>query len=514
MSQETTTLEQHPIRSALQAFLQEAHTRPSQEKEKRILQQLQGKNQPVHFDKEEEPLLRDLLKLHLSEDLRLAAFDRLSLLPSLQKETQESILHLLWDDAENLRLAVIAYIRGSRFPIQLVETALTANLQQDKPSIRARCAWAIGILQISNPETLNALREAIDDADGNVRRRVAGALIRLGRPAIAQIEISRWCELLNDNSPFTRAHAARALGILGESAQDALPALLQKRHDQEANVRTAIAEAFGKIAIPQAAVLEALETSLYDKDDAVRATAAKALGAFGESASHAVEALRRSLREGHKWVKIASAEALGLIGKAAQSALPDLATALQDDAWGVWMAAAEAIHQINPDAPEVCESIKQRISHQEAHERCAAADAIGRMGCHAEEMIACLHRALQDSNEWVRRDAAFAIGKLGEAAIQAVPLLIQILLHDDEWVQSAAFDALVQLGREHVEGALDDAIRHSPPSFRKKSTTAFALRILQQRWAGSELHQPLSLEEDTAFASGIFPALSSESQEV
>jgi HEAT repeats/PBS lyase HEAT-like repeat len=132
-----------------------------------------------------------------------------------------------------------------------------------------------------------------------------------GRP------MSDWLVELESGNPTDRLRAVEALGQIGPSVSQVVPALVKR---------------------------------LDDADGRVRGAAVDQLGRFGPASGDAVGALIVTLSDGEIEVRWKSAEALGAIGPAAKAAVPALVGALQDEVPNVRNRAGEALLKINPDA--------------------------------------------------------------------------------------------------------------------------------------------------------------------
>jgi HEAT repeat protein len=78
--------------------------------------------------------------------------------------------------------------------------------------------------------------------DFGVKETAADALARIGEEAVPSLIVA-----LSDPDPDVRAHAARAVAILGPKAQSAVPALIRLLHDPDDYVRRNAARALGQI---------------------------------------------------------------------------------------------------------------------------------------------------------------------------------------------------------------------------------------------------------------------------
>ena len=135
--------------------------------------------------------------------------------------------------------------------------------------VRQKAAKALGL--IKDARAVEPLIRALQDPI--LRHAAATALV--GFRAIAT---ARLIEVMQDENPEIRAHAAAALGRLMDG--DALPALLLATRDPEPSVRAQVARALGQLedrrAVPE------LIGALKDPDGGVRLEAVRALGFLRE----------------------------------------------------------------------------------------------------------------------------------------------------------------------------------------------------------------------------------------
>ena len=145
-----------------------------------------------------------------------------------------------------------------------------------------------------------------------------------------------------------RGAAARALGVLGPQANQAVRELSQALHDKSPQVRLDAAMALGSIG---EAATGSLVLSLEDGDRFVRKSAVFALGLIGPPAAQAIPALSKLLNDRDEEMRSAAAHALQNIAGATASSAPGTTAygtrpGLKSDAG----AAEEAIH-VNLGAP-------------------------------------------------------------------------------------------------------------------------------------------------------------------
>src|SRR5689334_9898381 len=97
-------------------------------------------------------------------------------------------------------------------------------------------------------------------------------LAELRSPAegVIPAKVRRLIQGLKDQDAGVRWRSARALGGIGPSAVDAVPALIEGLKDQDVDVRWAIADALGRIGPAALDAVPALIEGLKDQDVDVR----------------------------------------------------------------------------------------------------------------------------------------------------------------------------------------------------------------------------------------------------
>ena len=223
---------------------------------------------------------------------------------------------------------------------------------------------------------------------------------------------------LGDADAAVRTNAADELGMLGESAAEAVPQLIQALRDDYEPVRLNAAYALGTIGEP--AVPQLIEV-LSDENGPTRRMAAYALAAVGVPA---VPALSEALAHTEDAVRIEAAYALTQIGDSAEAAIPVLMEHTKDDNVEVRRYLPEAFGGIGP----------------------AAAPAV-------PTLIDMLEN---DDDKQVRFEAALALAQIGPAASDAVPVLEKALRDPDRYVRDNTIHALKRIDTPEAESALFD----------------------------------------------------------
>jgi HEAT repeat protein len=173
--------------------------------------------------------------------------------------------------------------------------ALLRVLETGEPSLRLPVIRTLG--GIRSPVAVDALAQVLDDPRGRHRREAAGALARIGAPALPALE-----PRLYGTDAAARRLAASCLGRV-EGAGAVLERALR---DTDSVVRARAASGLGRVGTPSCRV--ALLDALADSHPAVRAAAAHALGVLGAGGGE--ERLRLLLEDPEANVARAAAAAL------------------------------------------------------------------------------------------------------------------------------------------------------------------------------------------------------------
>jgi len=252
---------------------------------------------------------------------------------------------------------------GHRGPdLQVKVQALIGALRDADATSRRRAAQALGECGPAAREAVGPLITALNDSDFWVSETASVALRKItGAPSPEAGRRRRAAEersstppaveklLLAFRDPASRWMAVVALGQMGPTAKDAVPALVEALEDQELAVRWDAAKALGRMGAAAARAVPALAAVLHEQDDAiVRQRAVVALGEIGPAARTAVPALIGALKDSGNHLDEQAGEALVRIGTAA---VPALIEAMKDDDPQVRLMAANSLTRIASAAP-------------------------------------------------------------------------------------------------------------------------------------------------------------------
>lgn len=307
-------------------------------------------------------------------------------------------------------------------------------------------------VKTGDTQVIGLLIAALGDQNCAVQRGAAGALGKIGKPAVEPLIV-----ILKDEDDSVRGGAAEALGKIGDpraveplvaalsdenrfvrsDVAQALDDLGWKPADTTQNVLYLIAkEQWGECArIGGGRAIDPLIALLHDRDWSVRAGAIESLGKAGEPA---VEPLVAALRDRDSGVRTNAAVALGAIGDA--RAVDPLIAALKDEKDDkARSSAAEALVKIGEAAVEPLVAV---LKNGNWAARSSAAQALGVIG--DVRAVGPLIAALTDVEIEVRWWAVQALGKTNDKS--AVPGLVAAL--PDCILSEAAANALQEIGWE------------------------------------------------------------------
>ncbi|MBC8235964.1 HEAT repeat domain-containing protein, partial [bacterium] len=277
-------------------------------------------------------------------------------------------------------------------------------------------------------------------------------------------DIEYLIEQLGGEDVSARLQAAEALGEIGSTAQDAVPALIEVLRDEGYNylfksfqaeaARRKAAWALGQIGESAKTVLV---TALKSESDLIRVGAAYALYQIDESKlSMVMPVLIEGLNDDED-VASDAAWALGEIGAAAKDATPTLIEALKNPSPNVRRSATSALSAIGTSAVP---SLTQTLEKEDSLLRIGSAYTLYQIDESKLNMVMpILIEGLSDENEEIRSQSAWMLSQIGAAAKDAVPALVEALTDKHEEVRTIAVEALGAIGDAAAVPALIGALK-------------------------------------------------------
>ncbi len=227
------------------------------------------------------------------------------------------------------------------------------------------------------------------------------------------LDLGYWLQCLRLADPQQRAQAATVLGLLGDQAQAAVPALVEAIKDEEVQVRRIIVAALGEIGIAARSAVPALVASLRNRHDIVRRRAAQCLAELGPAARSAVPALIEVMSDPSLMVRRWAVFALGEIGMKAILAVPVLVERLRDADPISRILIGVSLCKIGPAiVPELLPVLKD----DNPQVRRRAVLLLGKCGGDLAIRLGALEAACRDADAEVSQTARGAVERLRVSA--------------------------------------------------------------------------------------------------
>jgi HEAT repeat protein len=217
-----------------------------------------------------------------------------------------------WDHKSFLRMGVAEGL-GRRSALKgKVDPRLAAGITHKDDPVRVACSYAAG--WVGSPDLLPKLKEALSDAQMDVRYNAVRALGRIGSAEAAKV-LER---ALIDKAAEVRVGAVRSLGVI--RAPEATKALLAAIKDEKYVIRVLAAKNMAHRTTEEG-VLEALQKAARDRDYGVREQALAALAHHPDGAV-VLPFIARALEDPDFGVRTNACLGLASIGQAALGADP------------------------------------------------------------------------------------------------------------------------------------------------------------------------------------------------
>ncbi len=382
-------------------------------------------------------------------------------------------------------------IRGLSDPLRIVRevsaTALAAIHRKLPPEDRPKMLSAVrGSL---SGKAIDLLAEMTDTSSGELQKAAITVLGWSGRAgavpgllallreedleetvvqslrSIGEAAVPALLERMHDDQVLVRRAAVTVLGDLGrKEAEGALVAMLD---DENGHVRGSAAQALGRLRSSRAIV--SLVRLLDDEYESVQESAIRALAAIGDE--WVLDVLLADFSARSAGMRRNIVRLLGQFGSA--RAFNALSFAIKDAEPDVRKAAVVALDGVRAGWAE--KPLLIAITDDDPEVRMLAAEALARSG--AESAADALIPLLDDEDLWVRAAAARGLGKLGTDRFGAV--LASHLQGASDIFLLALVDVLGRAPVAAASGPLLALADHADPEVRK--TVLQALNVYD--WA-------------------------------
>lgn len=382
--------------------------------------------------------------------------------------------------------------------------ALRKLLSDRDQSVRARSAWALGLLHDWDPATIRTL---FDNVEKGTTEDKAAALHALGNIARELDDI----EMLGEHVPLVMScldhddsdvrwsalYLVKSLGLAPQVHADLLSMML--RRDESSRITEACLGGLKELApSTDLAALVPKLTALIAKQGTEGSLACEVLSVMRPAPRDAIGALIEALEVDDLVLPAASAlwaldkrvgpllpalervfddngeavcDLVCTIGPAAAPLLPKLIGALSEENWDLQWAAADALGAVASSEPSVMETLVEALGHPSLIVRSASARALAQMGISVVPRLKALV-----ANETDRRNAwaAYALGEMGLVAVEALPELRAGMSGDEEPLSGccAIAVALIAGGEEAVPYLISILAQEDPSAPRRAAAAA------------------------------------------
>jgi HEAT repeat protein len=193
----------------------------------------------------------------------------------------------------------------------------------------------------------------------SIRKKAQQELLGLGAESKVEVAGSLLGALKRDD-PFVRKWAAISLALIGPSARQAIPVLLQSVSDKDSGVAQASRVALNEIGVPDPEQLPALLQALQDPREAVRCEAASSLARMGPSAEGVIPILRGYIQKSTATPSCFQ-QALGTLLVTAPTAIPSVVELLSSGYLEVRRKAADTLSSVPLTAPSTIRPVLNRL---------------------------------------------------------------------------------------------------------------------------------------------------------
>lgn len=335
-------------------------------------------------------------------------------------------------------------------PPELVRQDLFRSDASPLERNRAASAWAkLGV------EAVPKLVDGLKADEPAVRRYTAEALMQIGPGARAAVPALR--ERLHDEDLDVRRSAVLALGIIDDHLEENVPALVGMLTSDDESLTGAVREAL--VQTGMACIPDVCQT-LADGDPPTRRHCVFILIRIGDTDHHAIAALRDRLGDAETDIRREAFKALadwdalsldeiqaglrdedyGIVGAALESlgrfdgieaAVPELLRLLDEpdaNRLPVWRYTALLLARAGPKASAAVPHIQRMIEGDDENRRAAAVHWLAWIARDDRDVVSVLRNLMLNSNRWVAENAGDALREYDpKIARAAVPELIEAL---------------------------------------------------------------------------------------
>jgi HEAT repeat protein len=277
------------------------------------------------------------------------------------------------------------------------------------------CLIPLGCAAAADQPSTEALVAELKSADESARLQV---IDQLGAQAATEA-VEPLSDVLKDASPAIRAHAAAALGEVGEAAKPAAQALVGLLADSDAIVRQQAVKALMRIRPGPRIMVPLCVRLLEDSDPGVRMRVLNAISDVGPKA------------------------------------VPGLIVALKNDKAAYW--ACLILREIGPAGKDAVPALREKLGDKRPEIRREAILTLASMDAAAAPAVPEIAAALADADS--RTAATYALGRIGKIPSKAEKLIRDNAKSDDKVLATTSLWALARVHPDDKELRRDAAQR-------------------------------------------------------
>ncbi len=423
------------------------------------------------FGKKAEPAREILVTIVRTADEKMVN-NAATTLAKIGPDAIRSLAPLLKDESEDVRLRALRAIAAAAIDMEsdkVCAELLASVLHDESKQIVDRAAKTLTLYcSWYGTETLSAelkqqaipyLIQGMSSKDEYIRRQctreLGGLNVSLQN---AEPVVTALMDKLDDDSPFVRSDAARALGHLGQVAKIAAPTLVEivknsdsSNPDDVLSIRDDALRSLALIGAEASVILKLCIEALDDESHDMRSAAVQGLGKLGDAAKPAIPNLIKAVQSDS--VSTASfLSAIRSIGIADNDDAVEFVTSLleyKDES--IRVSAAELLIRSGNQSDTILDALKKALGSFFKSTRLDAIKLLTGLGPNASVAVKDLSDLVaRDSESDVRIAAAVALGKIGAASEPSIPILSAAIKEDTEEVANGAKKAIQEI-RQAIE---------------------------------------------------------------
>jgi len=273
-------------------------------------------------------------------------------------------------------------------------------------------------------------------------------------------------------SGMYRICAARALGIVGTNATEAVPDLAATLGDNDA--RWAAAQALASIGGP---AIPALASAATNIDANIRHAAVFGLGQAGTNALPATEALLTCVRDPAEFVRASVLYSLGQFGR---PGVPVILEAFSSDSPERREAATKALEGMNSPTWQISSTLMEFTTNSSPRLRQNSLEALQSLRLRQSRVVIHYFKATADPDAGVRRAGARGLAQANSWSTNAaLSEVVAHLLGREGSLQSNAVETLTRLLSDS-ESPVREAARQSLASLQASTSNLQSDSTLKQ----------------------------------